>query len=697
MSALAERIRARDPEGDGARRALRAAIFIPLAAAVGFAVGDGTQTPVFSLFGAIALLIAADFPGGAVLRAQGYLGLAVVGAGLITVATLTAPHPWVSVPLCFVVGAVVSFLGLLNPVIAAGQRATLITFVLPVCLRPVGPLGDRLFGWVIAVVICVPAALLVFPPRYTGQLRRQTGAVCTALADRLTGAATAEELTIAMDTLRSGFLGAAVRPVTMTAGSRALIRVIPNLGWLCARVGPDTAALLGSLTPPATRVLRAAAAVLDAPGRADPHGQARGELDDALSAHRDAVLNRYRNEIDDVLDAPDDAAAVGLGRALFQGRIISATIGLVGRIVAAAAATEARPWWAKLFERQLPETGVADRVFTRWTAITSLGGYVSTRSITVLNSVRTGTGLALALVVTLVLPVQNAPWVALGALAVLRSGALSTRTTAVRAVTGTVIGFVIGASVITVLGVDRPVLLALLPLVAFGSTYVTAVGSFTASQAMFTMMVLIVFNLELPTGWQIGLVRLEDVVVGALVAMVVSLLLWPGGAASAVHRAIAGAMAVNAHYLAATVERVTRGASEQIDDRITALHQDSLVAVRTYGDAFRTYVAENGGAVDATELQASGLIARVRTSADLIADLVPPPLTVYPRARKVIEAHTAALRGQLDGTDPAGSAESIGEEFIPALRAEAEGELAAAAALPLVTVAANIGELEQAR
>ena len=45
-----------------------------------------------------------------------------------------------------------------------------------------------------------------------------------------------------------------------------------------------------------------------------------------------------------------------------------------------------------------------------------------------------------------------------------------------------------------------------------------------------------------------------------------------------------------------------------------------------------------------------------------------------------------------------GSAEplpTISDDFVPALRAEARpGELAAAASLPLVTAAANVGELE---
>ena len=45
------------------------------------------------------------------------------------------------------------------------------------------------------------------------------------------------------------------------------------------------------------------------------------------------------------------------------------------------------------------------------------------------------------------------------------------------------------------------------------------------------MMVLIIFNMIAPSGWQVGLIRVEDVVVGAAVGIVVSVLLWPRGAA----------------------------------------------------------------------------------------------------------------------------------------------------------------------
>ncbi len=87
----------------------------------------------------------------------------------------------------------------------------------------------------------------------------------------------------------------------------------------------------------------------------------------------------------------------------------------------------------------------------------------------------------------------------------------------------------------------------MLPIVAFGSAYVPEVASFIAGQAMFTMMVLIIFNVIVPTGWSVGLIRVEDVVVGASVGVVVSLLLWPRGASAAVSTAIDAARVGGRH------------------------------------------------------------------------------------------------------------------------------------------------------
>lgn len=678
-------------DSDGLRRAARAAIAIPLAALLGFAVGGASQTSVFTLVGSIALLIVTDFPGTRGARALGYLGLGFNGVALIALGTWAAPHPWLAVPLCFAVGAVISFLGLLSEVVAAGQRATLMLFLLGLCTPP-GPLDARLLGWLLALAICVPAALFVLPSRYVTTLRDLAATVCAVLADRIGGGSSAEDVTAAMGALRAEFLRGAFRPVALTAGSRSLIRVVSNLQWLCDHVSERTGPLLDSIESDSVAVLRGSSQVLLAP---DAAGAAA--LTTVVAGHRATAFRQYAGDIRVILDEPDDDAALAHGRELLSRRTLSATIGLTGSVIAAATAADTRPIGDRLLGRGLPETGIADRVHGRRTVLAALLGYLTTRSVTMLNSLRTGLALALAFVVTLVLPVQNALWVVLGALAVLRSSAATTRTSVVRAVTGTVLGFIAGAVVITLVGVNHAVLWALLPVVAFGSTYVMRVGSFTASQAMFTMQIIIVFNLIQPIGWQIGLTRIEDVVIGATVGLIVSVLLWPGGAQAAVRRAFDDAVAACTRYLTATVERVTRGASLQTDAAVAKTGADALTAARTHGDAIRVYLAETNGVIDPALLDITSRIPRLRTTADLIADVVPPPPGMYPRTRQVLARHTDALCARIQRDEQTPAAAQIGEEFVLALRAESDRSPAAAdAALPLVTVAANIGELELA-
>jgi len=700
-----DRMRARDPEFDALRRALRAAIVLPIAAGVSFAVAGNSQTPLFTIFGSVALLIMVDFPGNRSARALAYGGLGLNGAVLITLGTLVSPHPWVSVALMFVLGVAVTFAGVLSEIVAAGQRATLLMFVLPAC-TPVGPLPERLLGWLIALAICVPAALFFFPPRHHDELRAYAAGVCNRLADRLEGTGSEREATKAMNALYAAFLSADYRPVALSAGSRALVRVVDDLGWVSDRITDDTGRLLGPMKDPAVRVLRDCAAVLRL--RTVAQRVARGaDLREALIELRSVSQGRYREDISEVLGEKSDEAAVAVGRQLLNRRTIAAAIAVTGRVIRNAAAADARPVWARVLGRRLPDTGAADWVMPETVAVAAITkGFLATRTVVLRNSVRTGLGLALAVAVTHVFPVEHGFWVVLGAMSVLRSSALTTGTRVLRAVAGTAVGFVLGAVVIELLGVDPVVLWLLLPIVAFGSAYVPEVASFVAGQAAFTMMVLINFNLIVPTGWQVGLIRVEDVVVGALVGTVVSVLLWPRGATAAVFKAIETARAVGVEFLQAAVLRVTRGASEDATDRVMALSHEALEASRTVDDAVRQYLSETGGATDlrAPVVRAANRAIRLRAAAELITDVVPPPLDVYPRTREVLEAHTMAIRERLTG-DPGRELEGISDDFVLALRADAtddvgappprrEGGLAVSAALPLTAVAANLGELE---
>ncbi len=669
---------------------------MPVAAAAGFTVGAGSQTPLFCIFGSVALLIMVDFPGNRPARALAYFGLGFNGAVLIALGTLVAPHPWLSVVSMFVLGVAVIFAGVLSEIIAAGQRATLLLFVLPAC-TPVGPISERLLGWLIALVVCVPAALFLFPPQHHDELRRQAARVCNRLADRLEGAADGREVTRAMNALYESFLNADYRPVALTAGSRALVRVVDDLGWLSDRITADTGEKLGAMRDPAVRVLRDCAAVLRIRGRAERSARSN-DLREALAQQRSVAQGTYRTDIVELLDAPDDATALAIGRTLLNRRTISATVAVTGRIIRNAAEADARPVWARVLGRRLPETGAADWIMPETTAVAAITkGFLATRAVVLRNSLRTGLGLALAVAVTHVFPVEHGFWVVLGAMSVLRSSALTTGTRVLRAVAGTAVGFVLGALLIELVGVEPVVLWALLPIVAFGSAYVPEVASFIAGQAAFTMMVLINFNLINPTGWRVGLVRVEDVVVGAMVGIVVSLLLWPRGATASASKAIERARTVGAKFLTAAVRRVTRGASEAATDRVMALSHAALEASRTMDDAVRQYLSENGGTTDlrAPVVRAANRAIRLRAAAELITDVVPPPLGVYPRTRDVLEEHADAISARFMGVHAWPPRPPISDAFVLALRAESAGDdLAISAALPLVTVAANLGELE---
>ena len=71
---------------------------------------------------------------------------------------------------------------------------------------------------------------------------------------------------------------------------------------------------------------------------------------------RSVARGRYREDVVAILGAPDDAAAIELGRQLLNRRTIAATIGATGRVIAAAAAADARPVWARALGRRLPPT-----------------------------------------------------------------------------------------------------------------------------------------------------------------------------------------------------------------------------------------------------------------------------------------------------------------------------------------------------
>lgn len=243
----------------------------------------------------------------------------------------------------------------------------------------------------------------------------------------------------------------------------------------------------------------------------------------------------------DLLRRPNVIASLDTA---FRLRAVTSLVGSISRLAAVAAGT-VRPGW----ERSGAGPVEAAAASLRGTAETlrATGGIAadlaSPRAVWFRNSLRAGVGLGLAVLVTQLADLQHAFWAVLGTLSVLRSSALGTGRTALRAVAGTVLGLVVGIVVMVAIGTSEPLLWVVLPVVVFLAGYGPAV-SFIAAQAAFTTTVVVLFNLIQPAGWQVGLVRVEDVAVGCVVAVGVGLLFWPRGAA----RVLADSLATAYRY-----------------------------------------------------------------------------------------------------------------------------------------------------
>src|SRR5262249_24696536 len=123
-------LQSRDPTGRFLRRAVRAAVVIPSAFAIGAEVVGNAQFATFAAFGSFALLLFVEFRGPTTARLGSYGLLAIAGAAFVTLGTLTLRPAWLSVVSMAVIGFVVLYSGVISSVIAAGSRAALLTFIL---------------------------------------------------------------------------------------------------------------------------------------------------------------------------------------------------------------------------------------------------------------------------------------------------------------------------------------------------------------------------------------------------------------------------------------------------------------------------------------------------------------------------------------------------------------------------------------
>jgi len=249
-----------------------------------------------------------------------------------------------------------------------------------------------------------------------------------------------------------------------------------------------------------------------------------------------------------------------------------------------------------------------------------LASHLSFRSVWFRNALRGAAGLALAVAVVEVINVEHGFWVVLGTLSVLRSNALGTGSTSLRAVGGTAVGVVVGSAIMIGVAGHLVLLWVILPLAVVVSGVAPSMISFAAGQAGFTVVVVILFNIIDPVGWKVGLTRIEDVAIGCGVSVVVGLLFWPRGATAALGRALSDAFVTNSGYLADAVDRLTT-TTPGVDTGPT--ERAAHTAYLGLDDAFRQFLAERGAKVVPVETVGNLFTGanRIRLAAYALASL----------------------------------------------------------------------------
>jgi hypothetical protein len=597
-------VSAKDPGLLAVKRSVRAAVVWPLVFALAHLLfSSSAQVGLVAAFGSFALLLLVDFRGRRRTRLVSYLVLFAVGSCFITVGTLASNQKGVAVIAMALVAFAVLFAGVVSPLVATASTAALLTFVLPVAFaQPVSSLGPRLLGWGLVGAFCIPACMLVWPPPWRDNLRRRLSATVSAVgklaAARAQGTAESgvrTSVTRELSHLRDQVRATPYPPTGAAAGAVALATLVGRVEWLAGNPMMVSDEPGSSEQGPARAVMGQVAETLrlssslicDGGGYPVDEPHAIRAVQKSTRRLQSLIDTELDAEVSTLIGASDARRELGTDPSLdpaYHARGLAIAAELVADAALQAAGAE------PVGDARL---GVAAERSWRqfWRQFRS---YLSFRSVWFRNALRGATALALAVAVVEVTNVEHGFWVVLGTLSVLRSNALGTGSTALRAVAGTTVGFVIGAAIMIGVGGHLVLLWVLLPLAVLVAGVAPSMISFAAGQAGFTVALIIIFNLIVPTGWTVGLTRVEDVAIGAAVSVGVGLLFWPRGATAALGRALSDAFVASSGYLADAVDRLT-STNRAVDTRPAQRAADA--AYLRLDDAFRQFLAERGAKV----------------------------------------------------------------------------------------------------
>jgi uncharacterized membrane protein YccC len=433
--------------------------------------------------------------------------------------------------------------------------------------------------------------------------------------------------------LLRAFDAAPYRPLGLAVTDQAMANVVELLEW-CTSLLVDAVREQGGLASapaPDRELMLTTALTLRQSGELVAHEGPGPELE-PLQERRQASL----------------AAVAGLSPAgesferdaqiAFHAQSLAVAALAVGAESLVAEGVREPEWLAELAGGQAART--VARTSRRISGVASAASrHATVRSVWFINSMRVALALGVAVAVADIGSLQHGFWVVLGTVSVLRTNAASTRATAFQALTGTIIGFLIGAVVLLIIGSSSTALWVTLPVAVFIAAYTPGTAPLWFGQAAFTVTVAVLFNLLEPVGWRVGLVRVEDVAIGCSVSLLFGLMFWPRGIAAVVGDDLADAFRSGADFLAEAVQW-TAGLREEAPIGEPA----AVTAGLRLDDALRGFLTERGSKrLDKEQLwRLVGGTLRLRLTAHAVAGLPRDPMSVA-SAREALTHRTGKL------------------------------------------------------
>jgi uncharacterized membrane protein YccC len=632
-----------------ALRAVRATLVVPGLLALTFKGLADPQMAIFAVFGSFAALVMTTFGGSRLDRLIAHAGLAVAGSVALILGTLASVNDWAAVLVTIPVTFAIYFAGVAGPNAAVGVTATLLAFVLPIASSGgASDIPSRLAGWWLASAVST-AAVLALSPRSAGDRLRESAAdLADALGRHLRAAVDGtatdadRDATVAAKLSLMNMFGATpYRPIGLATADQGLASLVSLLEW-CTSLTVDAMdghVDLSACAPVDKELLAESAAALRSIAALLRGGDELPMMEPIWKARQ--VSAAHLRSL-----AGDPAVVSATAEHAFYAQAISVCVSAaVGDALIAARRLEPdevdaeRQRWLAAHVGSLGEAAVADpdaagvqRALRRLPLGVgrTVAADASMRSVWFRNSARGAAALAVAVAVARVTGVQHAFWVVLGTLSVLRGSAGATGYTAMRALAGTVLGFIVGAALLVGIGTSPLALWIALPVAVLVAAYSPGTMPFTVGQAAFTVTVVVLFNILVPAGWKVGLLRVEDVAIGCAVSVVVGALFWPRGASAVVGDNLADALRAGAAYL---VEATNRALGLPVRD--PGQVATAIAAGIRLDDAVRGFLTEQGSKrIDKHDLRVLAMASlRLRLTAHSLASL--PGLT--------------ATRGSADG------------------------------------------------